>query len=305
MQTSDGSVEADREVKPWESMRLCVAILKIGGLWHTRDMTHRRAILYNVLKTFVLLAFSSIALSVYAYLFAEGGSFIDMLETYAYSISCTVYFLKYYVILFRNVEVQHITNTVQENFVIHGKELSTENRTIIKNAIKFARKITIAYATMNIASLIIYTILGPLISASVPFQTQNEANISSGIHVSNRKLPFEIWFPVDVTQSPRFEIAYMYLSTTIVVNMWNFVGIEAFFMTTFIYLTGQFELLCDSIRNASQRVTYRLNQRQLASAGGDINEPHDFTSDKEKKDRYSNGNTKSSIIPAMGKVNIT
>lgn len=306
MQTPGWSVEADREVKPWESMRLCVAILKIGGLWHTRDMTHRGAILYNVLKTFVLLVFSSIALSVYVYLFVEWGSFIDMLETYAYSISCTVYFLKFYVILFRNVEVQHITNTVQENFVIHGKELSTENRTIIKKTIKFARKITIAYGTMNIASLTIYTILGPLISASVPFQTQNEANNSSEIHVSNRKLPFEIWFPVDVTQSPRFEIAYMYLSATSVVNMWNFVGIEAFFMTTFIYLTGQFELLCDSIRNASQRVTYRLNQRQLASAGGDdINEPHDFTSDKEKRNSYSNGNTESSIIPAMGKVNIT
>ncbi|XP_033609946.1 uncharacterized protein LOC117282825 [Cryptotermes secundus] len=83
--------------------------------------------------------------------------------------------------------------------------------------------------------------------------------------------------------------------------MWNIVGIEAFLMTTFIYLTGQFELLCDSIRNASQRVTYRLNQRQLASAGGDdINELHDFMSDKEKKNRYSNGNTESSIIPAMG-----
>jgi hypothetical protein len=268
-------------------------------------MTHRAAILYNVLKTFVLLVFSSIALSVYVYLFVAWGSFIDMLETYAYCISMTVYFFKFYVILFRNDEVQHIINTVQKNFIIHGSDLSTENRNIIKNTMKFARNITIAYGTMNISSLIIYTILGPLISVSVPFQTQNAANISSESHVSNRKLPFETWFPVDVTQSPRFEIAYMYMSTTAVVNMWNFVGIETFFMTTFIYLTGQFELLCDSIRNASERVTYRLNLRHLALAGSDdINEPHELTSDKEKTIRYSNGNTESSIIPAKGKVHI-
>jgi hypothetical protein len=306
MQTSGGSVEADREVKPRESMWLCVAILKIGGLWHTGDMSRRGAILYNVLKTFVVLVFSAIALSIYVYLFVAWGSFVDMLETYAYCISFTLYFLKFYVILFRSDEVQHIINTAQENFIIHGSELSTENRNIIKNTMKFARKITIAYATMNISSLIIYTILGPLISVHVPFQTQNAANISFESHASNRKLPFETWFPVDVTKSPRFEIAYMYLSATAVVNMWNLVGIEVFFMTTFIYITGQFELLCDSIRNASERVTYRLNQRQLASAGSDgINEPHGFTSDKEKRIRYSNGNTESGIIPAMGKANIT
>jgi hypothetical protein len=167
-------------------------------------------------------------------------------------------------------------------------------------------KVTIAYATTNLSSLIMYTILGPLISATVPFHTQNATNISSESHVSNRKLPFETWFPVDVTHSPRFEIAYMYLSTTGVVNTWNFVGIEAFFMTTFIYITGQFELLCDSIRNASERVAYRLNQRQFAVAESDeINKPHQFTSDKEEKIGFSDGNIESSISPAMGKENIT
>jgi hypothetical protein len=306
MQTSGGSVRYDVEVKPRESMRLCVAILKLGGLWHTRDMTHRGAILYNVFKTFTVLVFSAVSSSLYIYLFVAWTSFIDMLETVAYCISMIVYALKFYVILFRHDEVQHITNTVQENFIIHGSELSTENRNIIKNTVKSARRVTIAYATMNISSLIIYTILGPLISAKVPFHTQNATNISSESHVSNRKLPFETWFPVDVTHSPRFEIAYMYLSITAVVNTCNFVGIEVFLMTTFIYITGQFELLCDSIRNASERVTYRLNQRQLASADSDdINESNEFTSDKQKKIGFSDGNTESSIIPAMGKETIT
>jgi hypothetical protein len=305
MQACKISAEADRELKPRESMRMCVAILKIGGLWHTRDMTHSGAILYNVLKTFALLMFSANTVAIYMYLFVAWGSFVDMLETYAYCITLIVYSFKFYVILFRTDEVQHIIDTVKENFFIHGSELSTENRNIIKNTIKFARKITVTYATINICLVIIYTLLGPLISVSVPFQTRNAANISSEGHVSKRKFPFETWFPVDVTQSPRFEIAYMYLSTTTVVNSWNFSAIEMFFMTTFIYITGQFELLCDSIRNASERVKNRLNLRQVASAGSDdSNEPRDFTSDKEKAARHSNGNTESSIIPAMGKINI-
>jgi hypothetical protein len=306
MKSSGGSIEAGLEVKPWESMGLCVALLKIGGLWHTRDMTHRGAILYNVLKTFVVLVFSAITLSIYVHLFVAWGSFNDMLETIAYCISLVVYSLKYHVMLFRNDEVQQITNTVQENFIIHGSALSTENRNVIKNTIKLARKIAIFYATMYTFSLVIYTILGPLVSASVPFQTQNATNISSESRASNRKLPFETWFPMDVTQSPRFEIAYMYLSTTAIINTWNMVGTDLFFMTTFIYITGQFELLCDSIRNASERVTYRLNQRQLATASSDdSNEPHEFTLEKKKRIQYSNGNTEPSIIPEMGKVNIS
>jgi hypothetical protein len=286
-------------VKPRESMNMCVAILKIGGLWHTRNMTHRGAILYNVLKVFVVLVFCAITSSVYVHMFVAWGSFIDMLETIAYCISMTVYSLKFHVILFRSDDVRHITNAVQENFTIHGSELSTENKNIIKNAIQLARKISIAYASMYTVSLIIYTILGPLISANMPFHTQSTGNDSNEIHVPNRKLPFDTWFPVDVSESPRFEIAYVYLSTTGIINTWNIVGIELFFMTNFIYITGQFELLCDSIRNASERVACRLSQTQLISAvSDDIDDPEMFMSNKEKSIPYSKENT------ALGKYSL-
>jgi hypothetical protein len=232
--------------------------------------------------------------------------FTDMLETIAYCISMTVCSLKLRVIIFRSDEVQYITDAVQENFIIHSKELSTENRNIIKNAIKLARKITFAFATIYTCSLVIYTILGPLISASLPFQTEIAGNASSTHNVSNLKLPFEVWFPVDVTGSPRFEIAYVYLSATGIINVWNIAAVEVFFMTNFIYITGQFELLCDAIRNASEKVASRLSQTQLAPADSDdINEPQVFASDKEKIIGHHNENTESRIIHAMGKETIT
>jgi hypothetical protein len=306
MQASGRPVEAGVDVKPRESMWLSVAILKMGGLWNTRDMTQRGAFLYTALKTLVVLVFCVITLSVYVYVIVAWSGFTDMLDSIAYCISMAVYCLKFRVIIFRSDEVQHITDAVQENFIIHSRELSTENRNIIKNAIKLARKITFVYATMYASSLVIYTILGPLISASVPFQTEYAGNDSSRPNVSNLTLPFNIWFPVDVTGSPRFEIAYVYLSTTGIIDTWNIVAIEVFFMTNFIYITGQFELLCDSIRNASERVTYRLSQTQLAPADGDvISERQMFASDKEKIIRHCNENTESSIISAMGKENIT
>jgi hypothetical protein len=292
------------EENPRESMRLCVAILKIGGLWHTRDMSRRDAILYNVLKTFVVTVFCVITSQVYVYLFVIWGRFEDMLETIAYCITMTVFTLKLHVMLSRKDEVQHIIKTAQENFIIHGTELSTENRKIIKNTIKRARNIAIAYATMQTSSLALYIIFGPLISSGIPHDTQNTTDISSGTHTPHRKLPFEIWFPVDVTKSPRFEIAYIYLSITGIVNSWTVVGMEVFCMTTFIYITGQFELLCDSIRNASQRVKDKIDERRHSSAGcDDISKLQVFPSNMEKI-KFSNATTESSFNPAVGKVNI-
>ena len=55
MQPSYDYTEDGTEVKPRESMELCVAILKIGGLLRSRDMPHRYSILYNVRQALVLL----------------------------------------------------------------------------------------------------------------------------------------------------------------------------------------------------------------------------------------------------------
>jgi len=303
MQPSYESTEDGTEVKPMESMELCVAILKLGGLLHTRDMPHRYSILYNVRQALVMLLCYSFTFSIFVYLFVARGNFSDMVETIAYTISLTVLALKMNVIVFRGDEFQHIVKTVQENFFIHGTELSIENRKIIKNAMKLARKITIAYLTMQAITWVVF-FFGPLISFDVLLQTHNATNISSETVDNNRKLPVPFWTPLNVTRSPQFEIAYTYTVLICSITSLNLVGIETFCMTTFIYLTGQFELLCDSIRSASQNVKYRLDKRQRSSSGSNgINRLLEFTLDKKTKIQHSRANT-DSLSSAKGKGNI-
>jgi hypothetical protein len=226
-----------------------------------------------------------------------------MIETFAYSITLTVVGLKMNVIMFRSDEVQHIIKTVQENFFIHGTELSIENRKIIKNAMKLARKITIAYVTLQTTVAVLF-FFSPLFSFNVTLQTHNTTNISSETLVYNLKLPLQYWTPLDLTQTPQFGIAYTYWALAGIICTLNLVGIESFCMTTFIYLTGQFELLCDSIRNATEKVKYRLNKRQQSSAGSSgINKRLEFTSDKKTKIEYSRTNS-DSVNSAKGKGNI-
>ena len=297
MQPSYGSIEDGTEVKPRESMKLCVAILKLGGLFRTKDMSQRDSILYSVLQALVLLLFCSITFSLYVYLFVTWGSFSDMIETISYTITMTVFALKMNVFMLRGDEVQLIVKMIQDNFFIHGTELSTENRKIIKHTMKLARKVTVAYATLQMTVGAVF-IFGPLTSFDVVLQTHNTTNKSSESLVYDRNLPIQLWIPLDITRSPQFEIAYTYVALAGFANSANMVGIEIFCMTNFIYLTSQFELLCDSIRNASEKVKYRLHKRQHSAAGS-----LEFTSDKKTKIQYPRANT-DSVSSAKGKGNI-
>jgi hypothetical protein len=303
MQPSFESTEDGTEVNPRESMALCVAIMKLGGLMRTKDMPHRDSILYNVRQAILLLLYYTFVFSIFVYLFVAWGNFSDIIETISYAITVTVTTLKMNVIMFRSDEVQHIVKTVQENFLIHGTKLSIENRNIIKNAIKQARQFTVAYLTMRTIVLVVF-LVGPLITFDVMLQTHNTTNISSETIVCDRKLPVRIWTPLDVTQSPHFEIAYTYIVLTVSISTLNWVVTDIFCLTTLIYLTGQFELLCDSIRNASEKVKYRIEGKQHSSAGSNgINKRREFTADKKTKIRYSRADTKS-IISGKGKGNI-
>ena len=303
MQPSHESTEDGTLVKPRESMELCVAILKLGGLLRTIDMSHRDSILYNVRQALVLLLYYTFTFSVFVKLFVVWGSFSDMIETIAYTISLTLIALKMNVIMFRSDEVRHILKTVQENFFIHGTELSTENRKIIKNAVKMARQLTVAYAAMQMTVAVLF-LFGPLITFDVILQTHNTTNISSETVVYDRKLLIQFWTPLDVTQTPQFELVYTYWVLIGCILTVNVVGIEAFCMTTFIYLTGQFELLCDSIRNASEKVKNRLDKRQRSKAcSNGVNKRLEFTSDKKIKIQYSRAD-RESVNSGKGKGSI-
>jgi hypothetical protein len=302
MQSSYESTEDGTEVNPRESMELCVAIMKLGGLLRTRDMPHRESILYNVLKALLLLVNYTYAFSIFVYLFVAWESFSDMTETISYTITVTIITMKMNVIMFRSDEVQHIVKTVQENFYIHGPELSIENRKIIKNAIKLAKQLTVAYATFQTTVLVVF-FGGPLFTYNVMLQTHNTTNITSETAVYDRKLPIRFWTPLDVTRSPQFEIAYTYAALAGSTMTLYLVTIEIFSVTTFIYLTGQFELLCDSIRNASEKVKYRIDKRQHSSAGSNgIIKRQEFTENKKTKIQYSRADTES-VSSARGKEN--
>jgi hypothetical protein len=149
-------------------------------------------------------------------------------------------------------------------------------------------------------------LVGPQILFDVMLQTHNTTNITSETVVYDRKLSIRIWILLDVTRSPQFKIAYtyVYIALTASIIILNLMAIEILSVTTFIYLTDQFELLCDSIMNASEKVKNRIDKRQHSSGGSNgINKRLEFTSDKKTKIQYSRAGTESvSSTKGKGKI---
>ena len=224
-----------------------------------------------------------------------------MIETIAYSITLTVLAMKMNVIIFRSDEVQRIVKTVQENFFIHGTELSIENRKIIKDVMKLGRQLTVAYATLQTTVSFVFLFSPRCLPSMYYFRHTIQQTLALKRLFMPRSCLFKFWTPLDLTQTPQFGMVYTYWAVTGFICTVNLVRTETFCMTTFIYLTGQFELLCDSIKNASEKVKYRLDKRQHSSAGSNgINKRLEFTSDKKTKIQYSTAKA-DSVSSAKGK----
>jgi hypothetical protein len=147
-------------------------------------------------------------------------------------------------------EIQKLINTLYGNFYIHGRNLTVEESSIIEEAIKHARKITIGYFVL-ILLLIWSMILHPISFLSTEQAQLDGTNLTAELP----RLPFKTWYPKwDPKKSPQFEIEYTAQATLTVLEASSVGSIDPFCATLMIYVACQFDLLCNSLKNVHKNV---------------------------------------------------
>ncbi|XP_034180213.2 odorant receptor Or2-like [Osmia lignaria lignaria] len=115
---------------------------------------------------------------------------------------------------------------------------STDDPEEMKSYEQFAywgRICTLVYYTIGTCITIIFTT-----AAAVDYFTIDYTDNSND---KGRHLPYEVWYGTDVTESPKFEIAFVcqfVAATMICTGLW---GIETTCMTTLLHVSGQFKLI--------------------------------------------------------------
>nr|XP_034180214.1 odorant receptor 85c-like [Osmia lignaria] len=99
----------------------------------------------------------------------------------------------------------------------------------------WGRICTLLVYTLGLWTIIIFTITAAIDYFTIDYTDNN--------NVKTRYLPFEVWYGTDVTESPKFEIAFFFQFVAAMMSCTGLWAIETSCMTTLLHVSGQFKLI--------------------------------------------------------------
>jgi hypothetical protein len=144
-------------------------------------------------------------------------------------------------IIFKKNNIQNLVNILDNEPAVPRKQESLQHQEQIARACKKqARMFTLTFISMC-------AFVGTSFSF-VPFADALLGHSTTGAS-SNRPMPYTAWFPFNVTETPAYEVAYIYLSLEAAYTAVYIACCDALFVALIIHLCGQFQILQVSLRD--------------------------------------------------------
>jgi hypothetical protein len=242
--------ESRSRMKPTECLDLNLKILKMWPVCPLDEVSSLAwiNILHKCYTAFTVILFFSMSVPGPLFYVFEEYTLEDAIEMMSILLTQLRSGMKMMTFIIYKKEIQKLINALYENFYIHGRNLTTEESSIIREAIKHTRKITIGYFVL-ICLLIWSMILHP-----ITFKSTDQAQLDDTNHTATLpRLPFKTWYPKwDPTKSPQFEIEYAAQAILTVLEASSVGSIDPFCATLMVYVACQFELLSISLKNINK-----------------------------------------------------
>jgi hypothetical protein len=241
------------KVEPTECLYLNLIFLKLGSIFPLDEVSSLTWInvLYKGYTTFTVTLFYSVSIAAPLFIICEDYPLQDGIEVMSILLTQVRSAMKLMTFILYRKEVQKLIRTLYENFYIHGRNLTAEESSIIREAIGYARRITLGYVILYCITGL-SMILHPLTSTTTGLGDADASNYTAGPH---RSLPFKSYYPNwDSKKSPEFEIEYAAQATLTALEAWCMGCIDTFCVTLMIYVGCQFDLLGISLKNINKNV---------------------------------------------------
>jgi len=211
--------------------------------------------LYKGYTTFTVTLFFSMTLGNPLFIFCTDYSLEDGIEVVSIFLTQIRSGMKIMTFIIYRKEIQKLITALYENFCIHGTELTDHETSIIRETIKYARKISIGCLTLYCFTGL-SMVLQPLTSLQKDQTHEDILNQTREVH---RNLPFKSWYPNwDTTKSPQYEIEYLGQATITLLESWCLGCVDTFCVTLMIHVACQFDLLAISLRSISKNVLSKI-----------------------------------------------
>jgi hypothetical protein len=212
--------------------------------------------LYKGYTTFTVTLFLSLSVGTALFIFCTDYSLEDGIEVMSILLTQIRSGMKIMTFVIYRKEIQKLARALYDNLYIHGTELTAHESSIIRETIKYARKISIGCLTLYLITAL-SMILHPFTSVQTDQAYEDTLNHTREAH---RNLPFKLWYPNwDTTKSPEYEIEYLSQATLTLLESWCLGCIDTFCASMMIHVGCQFDLLGISLRNTSQNVLSKIS----------------------------------------------
>ncbi|GFG28371.1 hypothetical protein Cfor_04253, partial [Coptotermes formosanus] len=239
--------------EPSECLDMNLRLLKLGSLFPLDEVSSSKWIntLYKGYTSFTVTLFFSVSVAAPLFIFCTDYSLEDGIEVMSILLTQVRSGMKIMTFVIYKKQIQGLIMALYENFYTHGRELTAGESRIIRETIRYARKISIANVSLySITALSM--VLHPLTSVQTDLAQEDTLNLTGGAH---RNLPFKSWYPNwDSTKSPEYEIEYLAQATLTILEAWCLGCIDTFCVTLMIHVGCQFDLLGTSLRNIRKNV---------------------------------------------------
>ena len=219
--------------------------MTFAGLGDSSNFPKWKSKIYRMYQIFVQSGAVIFTVGVTVEMYVLRDDTENALEMIGWIITHIILCYKLYVFVFKKEEVDYIMESLPKNFVVRGEKVIIMNKELIEKIIRRGRNIVMGYAFVMNLTFILYVDISPLIN----YLTNDHEPVENV--TQNRELPVRLWLPYDDTQSPMYEITYVYLAISAHTEGWIVCSIDVFCMTCIIYTTGQFQLLCDALKNCT------------------------------------------------------
>jgi hypothetical protein len=197
-----------------------------------------------------------------------------------YTIGCSLMaIVKELTIIFRTKNIQSLVNILDNELSVPRKQGSPQHQKQIERASKWQAKMF----TLIFVSLCAF--VGTSFSF-VPFADMLVSQSTTGAS-SHRPMPYTAWFPFNVTETPVYEVVYIYMSLETTYTSIYIASSDALFVALIIHLSAQFQILQDSLRDIkahAMKKVQAVDKEKIRSDSTNLSStklPHSAISEKE------------------------
>lgn len=227
--------------KKESNLHLNLTVLQWLGLWPCKDSMWFKALFLHIAFCFAFTIQATIHIVEIMDIIVNWGHLNNLTEN-IYTIGCSIMaIVKELTIIFKTKNIQNLVEILDNELDVPRKQGSPQEQERIARACKKqARMFTLIFISMC-------AFVGTSFSF-VPFVDILLGQSTTGVS-SQRPMPYTAWFPFNVTETPAYEVAYIYLSLETAYTGTYIGSCDSLFVALIIHLRGQFQILQVSLRD--------------------------------------------------------